>query len=87
MRQSAAARNHHRREPGNRLEPRGRIGGQHGAICDGRPPCQLGRGMSGEQRNYLSVQFKRLAIRRGNKPALVAEAHTILCVAFPRHRP
>ena len=31
---------------------------------------------------YLSVQFKRLAVRRGSKRALLAVAHTILVVAY-----
>lgn len=32
--------------------------------------------------NYLSAQFKRLAIRRGSKRALMAVANTILRIAY-----
>jgi transposase len=47
-----------------------------------RALCEAAWAAAHTKDNYLSTQFKRLAIRRGNKRALMAVAHTILRVAY-----
>ena len=47
-----------------------------------RALCEAAWAAAHSKDNYLAVQFKRLAIRRGNKRALMAVAHTILRVAY-----
>ena len=47
-----------------------------------RALCEAAWAAAHTKDNYLSAQFKRLAIRRGNKRALMAVAHTILRVAY-----
>ena len=47
-----------------------------------RALCEAAWAASHAKNTYLSVQFKRLAIRRGSKRALIAVAHTILVVGY-----
>lgn len=48
----------------------------------GQALCEAAWAAAHSKDNYLSTQFKRLAIRRGNKRALVAVATTILRIAY-----
>jgi transposase len=47
-----------------------------------RALCEAAWAAAHSKNTYLSVQFKRLAIRRGGKRALMAVAHTILRIAY-----
>ena len=47
-----------------------------------RALCEAAWAAAHTKDNYLSVQVRRLAIRRGNNRALMAVAHTILRVAY-----
>jgi len=47
-----------------------------------RALCEAAWAAAHSKDNYLSAQFKRLAVRRGNKRALMAVANTILRIAY-----
>lgn len=47
-----------------------------------RAICEAAWASAHSKNTYLSVQFKRLALRRGSKRALIAVAHTILVIAW-----
>lgn len=47
-----------------------------------RTLCQAAWAASRKKNSYLSSQFKRLAVRRGIKRALMAVAHSILIIAY-----
>ena len=48
----------------------------------GRMACQCAWAAARTNNTYLSVQFRRLAAKRGKKPAIVAVAHSILVIAY-----
>jgi transposase len=66
--ESAGKRKSGKTRPGNRW--------LRGALCE------AAWAAAHSKNNYLSAQFKRLAIRRGSKRALMAVANTILRIAY-----
>ena len=70
--------------PGNNKSGGKRVSG---TMRDGnrwlrRTLCQAAWAASRKKNSYLSSQFKRLAVRRGFKRALMAVAHSILIIAY-----
>jgi len=70
--------------PGNRES-----GGKHlsgktrkGSPWLGRMACQCAWAAARTKNTYLSLQFRRLAAKRGKKRAIIAVAHSILIIAY-----
>lgn len=70
--------------PGNRES-----GGKHlsgktrkGSPWLGRMACQCAWAAARTKNTYLSLQFRRLAAKRGKKRAIIAVAHSILVIAY-----
>jgi len=52
----------------------------------GRMACQCAWAAARTKNTYLSVQFRRLAAKRGKKRAIIAVAHSILIIAYHLQR-
>ena len=52
----------------------------------GRMACQCAWAAARTKNTYLSVQFRRLAAKRGKKRAIIAVAHSILVIAYHLQR-
>lgn len=70
--------------PGNCESAGKRLSGKtrKGSPWLGRMTCQCAWAAARTKHTYLSMQFRRLAAKRGNKRAIIAVAHSILVIAY-----
>jgi transposase len=70
--------------PGNCESAGKRLSGKtrKGSPWLGRMACQCAWAAARTKNTYLSIQFRRLAAKRGRKRAIIAVAHSILVIAY-----
>jgi transposase len=70
--------------PGNRESGGKHLSGKSrkGSPWLGRMACQCAWAAARTKNTYLSLQFRRLAAKRGKKRAIIAVAHSILIIAY-----